>query len=597
MAGQSVDFNAIAKQFGGVSQPPANAPSGPIDYAALAKEHGATGYTPAPTLMDHLKDEGFLDSAWGALKGTIGTIKDMFTGEYNHRANEMIRRYHELEKSGTPEERRQFAKEGLLQSIPFASTAYKLSQGNVTGAAGDLAGMAALPIAVEGIPRVAGAARTAARVVTNPEVVKAGVTVLPKGPAMVKLYDAAQKVRADAALERAKLERQGHPPPDRAPLWQGNPEPPPQSAPSFSSAQPPMGMDIEGNMRPGPLPSGRRVGPAPPPNAPPAAIARQPAWRGLPQPEAQPLPDVRPIATELPSGRIPGQPKPQPEGGRAPTAVVAPVEDMALLDGLAQSLAGKRFVRMSAAEQQGIRDIAARSQVTQQPQAAGPIPATATAEPPAAPVGPGKSLSQMLQEEMAAQRANAMAPAEPIPAPEPVGPVIDPKASEFHANGERKSPQFRGAEKTAQNTTAKAQRFAERMHERGVTSQDAAEMQAGRVSEAQIGQGVPPRWGNLADFLGENEPKTSVPEIIAELRRMEAAKLTSSANSTDNISAVYKNDAGKGVSTAKSPRDMTRAELAKQAGLPENATTEQIMQALAEAMNEEPKAAAAGKGK
>lgn len=144
----------------------------------------------SPTLQDHLKNEGFLDSAWAALKGTVGGIKDMFTGEYSHQTGEMIRKYHELEKNGTPEERRQFAKEGLLQSIPFASTAYKMLNGNIGGGAGDLLGMAALPIAAEALPAAAGAAKTAARVVTDPEVIRKGVKILPKGGAVLDFADA-----------------------------------------------------------------------------------------------------------------------------------------------------------------------------------------------------------------------------------------------------------------------------------------------------------------------------------------------------------------------------------------------------------------------
>lgn len=245
----------------------------------------------------------------------------------------------------------------------------------------------------------------------------------------------------------------------------------------------------------------------------------------------------------------------------------------------------------AAADSSFVRSVPAEYPVAEAPQpAAIPVPAEPVAPPTTASASAlGEALRGLLERKQRAEQGagvkpNAVAPQEQLQVTQPTGktqPVIDPQASQFHANGERKSPEFRGAEKTAQNTTAKAKRFAEQMAAKGVTAEMAEQMRAGRVSDAQIGQGAPPRWGNLADFIGETEPKSSVPEIIAELRRLEAA------TSKESLSTE---------TPAKSPRDMTRAELAKQAGLPENATTEQIMEALAKEM-EPPKAAAAAKGR
>lgn len=47
MAGQTIDYDALAKQNGAISSQPAQ-PAGQIDYEALAKQNGATSSTPAP---------------------------------------------------------------------------------------------------------------------------------------------------------------------------------------------------------------------------------------------------------------------------------------------------------------------------------------------------------------------------------------------------------------------------------------------------------------------------------------------------------------------------------------------------------------------
>jgi hypothetical protein len=92
------------------------------------------------TTRDQLKDEGFLDSAWNALKSFPALVHSMATGDYQKAAQADRDRAHQLETSGTPEERRAFAKDYLLRNMPFASTVYKAAQGNVGGATGDIVG-------------------------------------------------------------------------------------------------------------------------------------------------------------------------------------------------------------------------------------------------------------------------------------------------------------------------------------------------------------------------------------------------------------------------------------------------------------------------
>ena len=49
MAGQTIDYNALAKQAGAItSQPPATPAAGEVDYTALAQQAGAVHSTPIP---------------------------------------------------------------------------------------------------------------------------------------------------------------------------------------------------------------------------------------------------------------------------------------------------------------------------------------------------------------------------------------------------------------------------------------------------------------------------------------------------------------------------------------------------------------------
>ncbi len=233
-----------------------------------------------------------------------------------------------------------------------------------------------------------------------------------------------------------------------------------------------------------------------------------------------------------------------------------------------------------------------------------PVRATPQGQPipTRSPVWEDAAAIERLRQEQGARAKNPQLPPEdvapvevaPEPAsvtPEPVAaPVIDPQPSQFHANGEAKSPAFRGAEKTAQNTTAKAKRFADKLHEGAITAEMADQIQAGMVSESQMGSGAAPRWGNFAERFGETEPKSSVEQIIAELKRLEAGK--EAATKPSEVSSQ----------PAKSTREVKSREARKFLGVPEDTpqaeVTRLLSERLAEAMeSEKPKAAAAGKGK
>jgi hypothetical protein len=101
---------------------------------------GGGGQQQPATTRDQLKSEGFLDSAWNALKSFPALVHSMATGDYQKAAQADRDTASQLQASGTPEQKREFAKDYLLRNIPFASSVYKAAQGNLGGAAGDIVG-------------------------------------------------------------------------------------------------------------------------------------------------------------------------------------------------------------------------------------------------------------------------------------------------------------------------------------------------------------------------------------------------------------------------------------------------------------------------
>lgn len=187
-------------------QPQAEAP------ITVVKSWAPPPPTPPQSIGEQLKSQGFLDSAWSAIKGQLSTIKDVFTGEYTHQTAEQIRQFHELEKNGTPEQKREFAKRVIFSNIPFASTVYKATQGNIAGAAGDVVGMAALPVAAKVIPATAGAIKTglgaAADVARSPVTADVVGVVSPRAANVLRTFrraaNAVESVQEAVAKAKAK---------------------------------------------------------------------------------------------------------------------------------------------------------------------------------------------------------------------------------------------------------------------------------------------------------------------------------------------------------------------------------------------------------
>jgi hypothetical protein len=69
-----------------------------------------------------------------------------------------------------------------------------------------------------------------------------------------------------------------------------------------------------------------------------------------------------------------------------------------------------------------------------------------------------------------------------------------------------KSPEVRALEWENFNREAKAQRFVDALKTAGITKGQVASMEQGYMSPTQIQAGATPRWGNLAEFLGEEAP-------------------------------------------------------------------------------------------
>jgi hypothetical protein len=217
---------------------------------------------PDRSVRDHLKDEGFLDSVWNVVKSPVSIVQSLLSGEYAKEGTAQRKRADELQQSGTPEQKRQFAKEIILQNIPGASTVYKATHGNVAGAAGDVAGMVVLGGLIKGVQKTADAGGTIRRVVTDPEVVKTTRAAIPEK--YRKVWNTAEAVKNRIAAERA-----GPPEQPRGGHFQYEPA---EATPPADAQQPRGGhFPYQPAEAPPPAPA-----PAAPPEPAPAA-ARPPA--------------------------------------------------------------------------------------------------------------------------------------------------------------------------------------------------------------------------------------------------------------------------------------------------------------------------------
>jgi len=120
------------------------------DIQALAARYGATA-TPVQGAQGHvdafrseLENQGFLSSAWSALKSVPEMFGSLFTGTIGAQATQDRQRFQAIEQKGSyaqasPEDRA-WVQDYLMRQLPFATTAYKALHGNVAGAAGDVVG-------------------------------------------------------------------------------------------------------------------------------------------------------------------------------------------------------------------------------------------------------------------------------------------------------------------------------------------------------------------------------------------------------------------------------------------------------------------------
>src|ERR1700733_5562163 len=111
MASNTIDYDALAKANGATSSATAG---GGVDYDALAKQNGATSSQPSASAPQNtrqqLMSEGFLDSAWKGLKSIPTTLYSMATGETAKAHQAEAQQVQDLEKNGTTEQRREWAK-------------------------------------------------------------------------------------------------------------------------------------------------------------------------------------------------------------------------------------------------------------------------------------------------------------------------------------------------------------------------------------------------------------------------------------------------------------------------------------------------------
>jgi len=104
-----------------------------------------------PDVRQYLQHEGFLESAWNSLKSAPAFVANYLSGKDRKLAKQQHEYMEYLEKNGTPQQKRDFAKQMIVQDIPFASTLYKAYKGNYAGAAGDVAGLAPYALLDEGV--------------------------------------------------------------------------------------------------------------------------------------------------------------------------------------------------------------------------------------------------------------------------------------------------------------------------------------------------------------------------------------------------------------------------------------------------------------
>ncbi len=161
---QTLPADFFSKKLG-MASPSASPP------ATLPADFFSKKTTDGNPQLEGLKSEGFLESAWNAIKSPIGAAKEMLTPRSRAEKEAQVQkalnwadRFVAAHQNGTDAEKKAVNDEALV-SLPFGSTVYKAKEGNYAGAAGDVAGLAALGGVAKaaGNPVVQGAVKGAAK--------------------------------------------------------------------------------------------------------------------------------------------------------------------------------------------------------------------------------------------------------------------------------------------------------------------------------------------------------------------------------------------------------------------------------------------------
>ena len=366
-----------------------------------------------------------------------------------------------------------------------------------------------------------GAMVDAVKTAGDPEVARAAIKVIPKGPAAVNAYDLAksrfQKLRADRLANTPKP-----PIPERA----GPGVPPPLEYEPMAApvVQGPSSLaELFGINIPEELPSGRKPGgiqnqrsaAKPEPKTGP----KQPPMLKYTPPDT---PEVTPsgpvgIPAELPSGRRPGGIQNQGSAPSAPQATVPPA-----LDAFAQRAGFPNFAAAPKEIQPLLENsFAAEAERLAQTQQA-PV------APQAAPQGKPspQDIAAQLRDEMmkngSISEANLSVPEPEAPTSPEGAAAINDLFRELPANAAKptakaayagdQSPELANTTFTAAARSVKADALANILKEAKITAANAAKM----TSE---------EWANVSKLAKQNAPsKASIAEVLFRLKRLEAGK-------------------------------------------------------------------------
>lgn len=472
------------------------------------------------TTREQLMSEGFLDSAWKALKAIPSTLIGMANGDAARAHQADSKAVEQLDKNGTPDQKREWAKDYLLRNIPLASTIYKAANGNVGGAAGDVVGNIPAALLMGGgrdpnspAARVADVTGAAA---------KAGVPSMAGGAAMIAAGEGLGKIpgmewpaRIGMGYPGVRLLINGA----KQGLEAGRAALKPTAAPNIGSWE-----DLFKSVE------------VPDEQPPAAASPHQPGWQQQPSPTpASPAPAFKPARdVQLPSGRVPGtgeakpssaptrpdpsEPSPAvpsapgmtpedrlraefPSGGQTSAEPAAPPpEELTPGQVLAKSV-GQDWKKLTANDRSVLEHVARAQQnsVEQSPVSPAEPAPTSTAGNEAAPTSPETALpAQPDKEEVSFPRAES-------------------PQSQYDANGDLKSRQQRNIEILTKNVRAKEDRFSQALFDNGVTPTQVLSKGWTKITDQLVSKGALQR--------SEVPPNLSSPGILTKLKELQSQKI------------------------------------------------------------------------